>query len=50
VQAVEHRIYPQALGWLADGRLRWQPAGPELDGQPLLSPRVLETGDACDAA
>jgi phosphoribosylglycinamide formyltransferase-1 len=50
VQAVEHRIYPQVLGWLAEGRLRWQPQGPELDGRPLTAPRVLETGEASDAA
>jgi phosphoribosylglycinamide formyltransferase-1 len=50
VQAVEHRIYPQVLGWLAEGRLRWQPQGPELDGRPLLAPRVLEAGEAGDAA
>ncbi len=35
VQIGEHRIYPLAVRWFAEGRLRLGAAGAELDGQPL---------------
>ena len=31
----EHRIYPQAVRWFAEGRLRLTPQGAVLDGEPL---------------
>jgi phosphoribosylglycinamide formyltransferase-1 len=40
VQATEHTIYPQAIGWLADGRLAWRGDRPWLDGKPLAAPIV----------
>jgi phosphoribosylglycinamide formyltransferase 1 len=42
VQATEHIIYPQVIGWLADGRLAWRDDGPWLDGKPLAVPVVEE--------
>lgn len=35
VHAVEHKIYPLAVRWFADGRLRLSQQGALLDGQPL---------------
>jgi phosphoribosylglycinamide formyltransferase-1 len=47
VLAGEHRIYPLAVGWFAAGRLRLGADGrPELDGQPLDSPVLLDGADA----
>jgi phosphoribosylglycinamide formyltransferase-1 len=43
VLAQEHRIYPLAVRWCAEGRLRLGPAGAELDGQVLPEPLALET-------
>lgn len=37
VHAVEHKIYPLAVRWFADGRLRLSQQGALLDGQPLAS-------------
>lgn len=39
---VEVRIYPRALGWLADGRLRMADGAAWLDGERLDVPRQLE--------
>ena len=47
VQALEHRIYPQALGWIAQGRLRWQDHGPWFDGAPLREPLLIEETETC---
>ncbi len=38
VQAIEHRIYPEALDWLASGRLRYSEGRAVLDGEVLDSP------------
>ena len=38
----EHRIYPEAVGWFATGRLRWQDGAAWLDGQRLDAPVRLE--------
>jgi phosphoribosylglycinamide formyltransferase 1 len=38
----EHRIYPLAVRWFAEGRLRLGPGGAELDGQALAEPIALE--------
>jgi phosphoribosylglycinamide formyltransferase 1 len=40
VHAIEHIIYPQVIGWLADHRLLWNEGSPTLDGtalQPCLN-------------
>ena len=42
VLAREHRIYPLAVRWFAEGRLRLDPAGAELDGRLLAEPVALE--------
>lgn len=47
VQALEHRIYPQALGWIAEGRLRWHDHGPWFDGAPLRQPLLIEETVTC---
>ncbi|MGQ0383489.1 MAG: phosphoribosylglycinamide formyltransferase [Gammaproteobacteria bacterium] len=41
VQRLEHIIFPQAVGWFADGRLRWREGAAWLDGRRLSEP-VLE--------
>jgi phosphoribosylglycinamide formyltransferase-1 len=41
----EHRIYPLAVRWFAEGRLRLGPAGAELDGRVLAEPVPLEAVD-----
>ena len=46
VQRQEHIIYPEVIGWVASGRLRWVDGGPWLDGQPLLQAPVWVAGDA----
>jgi phosphoribosylglycinamide formyltransferase-1 len=38
----EHRLYPQALRWLAEGRIRWNGEQLLFDDQPLNQPRQLE--------
>ncbi|MFB1489663.1 MULTISPECIES: phosphoribosylglycinamide formyltransferase [unclassified Thiocapsa] len=39
----EHGIYPRAVGWFAQGRLRLGADGrPWLDGEPLMSPIVID--------
>ncbi len=41
----EHRIYPEAIRWFAEGRLRLGEDGRAwLDGQPLNAPVTLEAG------
>jgi phosphoribosylglycinamide formyltransferase-1 len=44
IQRLEHRIYPQVIGWMASGRLAWRGA-PWLDGAPLIRP-VLQQESA----
>lgn len=46
VQALEHRIYPEAISCLAAGRLRWNDGKVELDGTALAAPRIIEEGDS----
>jgi phosphoribosylglycinamide formyltransferase-1 len=38
----EYIIYPRAIGWIADARLKLAEAGVELDGKILESPVVVE--------
>lgn len=42
VLAQEHRIYPQAVGWFATGRLRFADGAAWLDGARLDEPVVVE--------
>ena len=42
VQASEYIIYPQVLGWFAQGRLAWQDGTARLDGKTLDQPLVEE--------
>jgi phosphoribosylglycinamide formyltransferase-1 len=44
VQRWEHSIYPEAVGWFAEGRLRWQHGAAWLDGQRLQQP--VQRGEA----
>jgi phosphoribosylglycinamide formyltransferase-1 len=37
VHAIEHIIYPQVIGWLAEHRLEWNNGSPTLDGLALQS-------------
>ncbi len=43
VQALEHIIYPRAVGWFAAGRLAWRNDGAWLDGRPLAAPVIEES-------
>lgn len=43
VLAQEHRIYPQAVGWFAAGRLRLADGAAWLDGKRLDTPVVLDS-------
>ena len=38
VQSMEHRIYPLAVSWYAEGRLRCREGCAWLDGKPLRTP------------
>ena len=42
VLAQEHRLYPQAIRWFAEGRLRLEGEQVWFDGQPLAKPLRLE--------
>jgi len=42
VQGAEHRIYPLAVKWFAEGRLAWRPEGLYLDGAYRTRPVVLD--------
>jgi phosphoribosylglycinamide formyltransferase-1 len=45
----EHIIYPQAVGWFAQGRLRLGEDGrPWLDGEPLMSPVLIDGSTGAD--
>lgn len=44
VQAAEHRMYPQVVGWLAGGRLRPTAGGITLDGKPVAASGIDVTG------
>ncbi|MGH8314239.1 MAG: formyltransferase family protein, partial [Steroidobacterales bacterium] len=45
VHGLERRIYPQAIDWLAAGRLEWNHGAMRLDGAPLKSPKIIEEQD-----
>ncbi|MEJ2516059.1 MAG: phosphoribosylglycinamide formyltransferase [Gammaproteobacteria bacterium] len=40
VQAVEHKVYPEVVGWIAEGRLALGDQGVTLDGRRLDGPVV----------
>lgn len=42
VRQIEHRIYPQAVSWIAAGRLVCRDGQPWLDGEPLRTPVVVK--------
>ncbi len=42
VLSQEHRIYPQAIRWFAEGRLELKEGIPHLDGKPLHKPVLIE--------
>jgi phosphoribosylglycinamide formyltransferase-1 len=42
VQQGEYVIYPQVIGWIADGRLQFEKGWPVLDGKPLERPVVMD--------
>lgn len=44
VQAAEHRMYPQVVGWLASGRLKQGADGITLDGKPVGATGIDVTG------
>jgi phosphoribosylglycinamide formyltransferase-1 len=41
----EHRIYPEAVGWFATGRLRFDQGAAWLDGRRLDRPVLIEASD-----
>lgn len=41
VQSREHRLYPEAIGWYAAGRLRLDGQRPLFDDVPLTMPRIF---------
>lgn len=45
VLAEEHRIYPECIGWFADGRLGYREGKAVLDGRVLETPVVREAHD-----
>lgn len=45
VLAQEHRIYPECIGWFADGRLAFRDGAAVLDGKVLESPVLREARD-----
>jgi phosphoribosylglycinamide formyltransferase-1 len=45
VLAQEHRIYPECIGWFADGRLTFRDGAAVLDGKVLESPVLREARD-----
>jgi len=46
VLKIEHRIYPEAISWLAAGRLEWNGGRIRLDGAALTAPKIIYEPDA----
>ena len=42
VQAVEHKIYPEAAEWFGQGRLEFREGAAWLDNTPLPEPKILD--------
>lgn len=38
----EHRLYPEAVRLIAEGRVQWRPEGPYYDQHPLQEPVLLD--------
>lgn len=49
VHRQEHIVYPQVIGWIADGRLQWRDGAPWLDGQLLQQPVVSGENEHAEA-
>ncbi|MBA1147041.1 phosphoribosylglycinamide formyltransferase [Ectothiorhodospiraceae bacterium WFHF3C12] len=49
VQAQEHRIYPLAVRWIAEGRARMRDRELVFDGQPRATPPAITAEDALAA-
>lgn len=47
VQTLEHRLYPQVLGWIACGRLYWRESIPWFDEAPMQQPLIMEETALC---
>jgi phosphoribosylglycinamide formyltransferase 1 len=47
VQAEEHHIYPLAVAWYCEGRLRCREGRAWLDGEPLVKPVQYDGGEPC---
>jgi phosphoribosylglycinamide formyltransferase-1 len=45
VLAQEHRIYPECIGWFAEGRLTFRDGAAVLDGRVLETPVLREARD-----
>lgn len=45
VHKSEHRIYPEVLIWMAEGRLAYRDGQPWLDGKPLETPVRIHPAD-----
>lgn len=48
VQAQEHRIYPLAIKWIAEGRIEMRENGVYSNGIRQLSPPILESLQPCE--
>ena len=46
---LEHRMYPQVLNWIAEGRLQPDAEQPLFDGQPLRQPKELDDAEETTA-
>ena len=42
IQALEHQMYPEVIGWFADGRLRMLGDAVQLDGELLTAPLMRD--------
>lgn len=45
VQSCEHRLYPEAIGWYAAGRLRLDGQRAVFDGVPMTMPKLFPCND-----
>jgi len=50
VLAMEHRMYPQVIGWIAQGRLRLDEGQVELDGNIIERPVLIDEEHYADGA
>ena len=45
VQTIEHQIYPEAAGWVGEGRVEFRDGKTWIDGKPAIDP-IVQTFDA----